>query len=74
MPFVTRANAPYGITSLLLPKATELLGGGLLRQDQSVAPLVRLDDLQRKPLADRVTKSIRHAAALGTARFPTEAS
>jgi hypothetical protein len=47
---------------LLLPPAAELLRRGLLRQDQSVATLVRLNDLQRKALADVVAKRVGHRA------------
>ncbi len=50
---------------LLLPPGTQLLCRGLLRQDQSVAALVRLDNLQRKPLADVVAKRVGDRGALG---------
>src|SRR5438552_13637114 len=50
---------------LLLPLAPELLRRCLLRQDQAVPTLVRLDDLQRKPLADVVAKRVGDSRALG---------
>src|SRR5207247_8517531 len=49
---------------LLLPRAPELLRRRLLRQDQAVATLIRLDDLQRKPLADEVAKRVGDSGAL----------
>ena len=48
----------------LLPPTSLLLRRSLLRQDEAVAALVGLDNLQRKSLADVVAKRVRHRAAL----------